>query len=47
MNCGCTERLGQYFVDDDYFKSSRKILIDNSNRAFWKIIEDHSDNTKY
>ena len=45
-NCGCTERLGQYFVDDECLKSSRKILIDNSNSSFWKIIENYSDSTK-
>ena len=46
VNCGRTERLGQYFVDDEYLKSSRRILIDNSNSSFWKIIEDYSDSTK-
>lgn len=38
QSCGFIERLGQYYVSDELLSNKRKILIDNSNDANWKLV---------
>mgnify|MGYP001727181337 FL=1 len=38
QSCGFIERLGQYYVSDELLSNKRKILIDNSNDANWKMV---------
>ncbi|AHY16537.1 hypothetical protein [Streptococcus iniae] len=38
QKCGFVERLGQYFVSDEFLSNRRKIMIDNTDNDNWKLI---------